>query len=139
MTVMLCGGVAIGWTCAFGCASKTGLDMPLMEDAASTIQHYYVDRPAVSQSNMTYGAIEGMVNSLGDVGHSTFLSPEMLKELKDQERGEFKGIGIEIRMKENQVVVVSPMDGSPAQLMRGSGRAMRSSRWMWRGYLWDGR
>jgi len=115
MTVMLCGGIAIGWTCAFGCASKTGLDMPLMEDAAATIQHNYVDRPAVSETNLTYGAIEGMVNSLGDYGHSTFLSPEMLKELKDQERGEFKGIGIEIRMKDNQVVVVSPLDGSPAQ------------------------
>lgn len=115
MLAILCGGIAIGWTCAFGCASKTGLDMPLMRDAAATIQHNYVDRPAVTQTNLTYGAIEGMVNALGDYGHSTFLSPEMLKELKDQERGEFKGIGIEIRMKDDHVVVVAPLDNSPAQ------------------------
>ncbi len=39
----------------------------------------------------------------------------MVKELGRLERGEFRGVGIEINSKNGQVVVVSPMDGSPAQ------------------------
>lgn len=64
---------------------------------------------------MTYGAISGMVDSLGDTGHSAFLSPDMANQLKSTERGEFKGIGVEIQMSEGTVVVVAPLDNSPAQ------------------------
>jgi carboxyl-terminal processing protease len=55
------------------------------------------------------------VDALGDTGHSTHLTPDMVKELKNMERGEFKGIGIEIQIKDGHVVIVAPMDDSPAQ------------------------
>jgi carboxyl-terminal processing protease len=64
---------------------------------------------------MTYGVISRMVDSLGDTGHSTFLSPDMAKQLNNTERGEFKGIGVEIQMREGTVVVVASLDNSPAQ------------------------
>ena len=112
---MVSGGIAIGWLCALGCASRASLNLPLVGQAVAVIQRNYVDRSALERSPLTYGAINGMVDSLGDVGHSTFLSPEMVAELKNEERGEFKGIGVEIRMRENRVVVVAPLDQSPAQ------------------------
>jgi carboxyl-terminal processing protease len=115
LMAMLGGGIAIGWTCALGCASKEALNMPLMNQAVAVMQRNYVDQSALQRTTLTYGAISGMVSSLGDNGHTTFLSPEMVKELGDAERGEFKGIGIEIRMKNNRVVVVAPIDQSPAQ------------------------
>lgn len=115
LSAMVSGGIAIGWLCALGCASRATLNVPLMGQAVAVIQRNYVDRTALERSQLTYGAINGMVDALGDVGHSTFLSPEMVAELKSEERGEFKGIGIEIRMKENRVVVVAPLDQSPAQ------------------------
>ena len=112
---MVSGGIAIGWMCAIGCASKHSLNVPLMGQAAAVIQRNYVDRPAIQRNSLTYGAISGMVDALGDSGHSTFLSPDMVAELRNEERGEFKGIGVEIGMKEGRVVVIAPLDQSPAQ------------------------
>jgi carboxyl-terminal processing protease len=114
-TAMVSGGIAIGWMCAIGCAAKATLNVPLMGQAAAVIQRNYVDRPAIQRSSLTYGAIGGMVNALGDSGHSTFLSPDMVKELRNEERGEFKGIGVEVGMKEGRVTVIAPLDQSPAQ------------------------
>jgi len=86
-----------------------------MAQAWNTIQNHYVDPTGIQPTELTYGAISGMVDSLGDTGHSTFLTPDMVKELRTTERGEFKGVGIEIQMKNGRAVVVAPLDDSPAQ------------------------
>ncbi len=113
--VLLC-GIALGWLTAIGCASaRKEPNFHLIAQAWNTIQNRYVDRSALQPTDLTYGAISGMVDALGDSGHSTFLTPEMAKELKNMESGEFKGIGIEIQMKQGRVVVVAPIDGSPAE------------------------
>ena len=90
-------------------------DFGLMAEAWNTINAHYVDRPAIKSNTMTYGAISGMVDSLGDTGHSAFLSPDMLKEERKYTKGRYKGVGIEVRMKDKKVVIVAPLDGSPAQ------------------------
>jgi carboxyl-terminal processing protease len=90
-------------------------DFGLMAEAWNTIEKFYVDRPAIKPSDMTYGAISGMVNALGDTGHSTFMTPDMIKEEEEYTAGEYKGIGAEVKMKDGHVVVVTPLDGSPAQ------------------------
>jgi carboxyl-terminal processing protease len=64
---------------------------------------------------MTYGAISGMVDSLGDTGHSHFLTPEMVKQELNFSKGKLEGIGAEVQMKNKQVVIVTPLDDSPAQ------------------------
>ena len=87
----------------------------LIAEAWNAIQHIYVDRKAINHRHMTYGAISGMVDALGDIGHSRFLSPEMLKQERNLTKGKFEGIGAEVRMKNGQLIIVSPIDGSPAQ------------------------
>jgi len=87
----------------------------LMAEAWNTIQQSYVDRPAVQAQALTYGAIGGMVDALGDTGHSRFLSPEMVQEQRNFTAGQFEGIGAYVEMKDGHVVIVAPMDGSPAQ------------------------
>lgn len=87
----------------------------LMAQAWNSIQSNYVDRSAVQPTELAYGAISGMVDSLGDTGHSRFLSPQMVQEENNQTKGEFDGIGIEIESKNGQIIIVSPLDGSPAQ------------------------
>jgi carboxyl-terminal processing protease len=116
LAVSLLVGAALGWLGAMGCAApKPGPDYQLMAQAWSTMQRHYVERGSVNPTEMTYGAISGMVDALGDSGHSTFLTPTMVKELKETEQGEFKGIGVEIRLKDDRVVIVSPIDDSPAE------------------------
>jgi carboxyl-terminal processing protease len=59
-------------------------------------------------------AIRGMLQSLGDP-HSEFLSPEILKQFELAIDGELTGIGLELRSEEEQLVVITPLPGSPAQ------------------------
>ncbi len=101
-------------TAAAQTQSNNNLD--LVNQAYQIIQQNYVDRSAVNQTQLEYGAISGMVDSLGDTGHSRFLTPQMVQEENNFTQGSFDGIGAEVSMNANgQVVIVAPIDGSPAQ------------------------
>jgi carboxyl-terminal processing protease len=63
---------------------------------------------------MLYGAISGMVKSAGDP-YTAFLEPELNGSLKDSLNGTYEGIGAELGMEEDQLIVVAPLDGSPAK------------------------
>lgn len=92
-----------------------GPNFALITQAWDLIDAHYVDRQAIQPRHMTYAAIAGMVDSLGDTGHSVFLTPSMVSEAREQLQGHFPGIGAEVRMRGKQVVIVTPLDGSPAQ------------------------
>ncbi len=87
----------------------------LLIDAWNTIQQNYVDRSALQNTQLTYGAIGGMVDALGDTGHSRFESPQVLSQETASLSGSFEGIGAEVELKDGNVVIVAPYDGSPAQ------------------------
>jgi carboxyl-terminal processing protease len=87
----------------------------LIAEAWNTIERYYVDRAALDPQKLTYGAIAGMVDALGDNGHSVFLTPGLVKQLDSTEKGELKGVGVQIKIKDKQMFIVAPIDGSPAQ------------------------
>jgi carboxyl-terminal processing protease len=87
----------------------------LVNQARDLIQKNYVEQASLTPNQLTYGAISGMVDSLGDTGHSRFLDPAMVKAEQNFAQGEFEGIGAEVQMKDGHVVIVAPIDGSPAQ------------------------
>lgn len=92
-----------------------GPDEALIEEAWQLIDEYYVDRSALETEALTYGAIGGMVAALGDEGHTTFLTPELVAAQHSQIEGEFEGIGAYIEMQDGMPVIVSAIDGSPAK------------------------
>ncbi len=73
----------------------------------------YVNQP-VSDVDLYYGSIQGMVAGLGDP-HSVYFPPAKAKEFASDLSGEFEGIGAEIGMKEKELIVVAPLAGSPAE------------------------
>ncbi|MEZ4866157.1 MAG: S41 family peptidase [Caldilineaceae bacterium] len=83
--------------------------------AWNLVQANYVDREALDNTRLTYGAIRGMVDALGDTGHSTFLSPEQYTQQQSDLSGSFSGIGAQVSMKDGLPVIVAPLDDSPAQ------------------------
>jgi carboxyl-terminal processing protease len=91
------------------------LNFRLLSEANNIIYRFYVDRAVERQPSLTYGAIGGMVDALGDTGHSRFLSPPMVRELAEMERDKFQGIGAEVQSKGGHILIVAPLDGSPAQ------------------------
>jgi carboxyl-terminal processing protease len=75
----------------------------------------YVDPAAVVPDKMIDGAIEGMLDTLGDNGHTRYLSPEIAKSEREELSGRFEGIGAIIDVKEGQPLIVQPIEGSPAE------------------------
>lgn len=92
--------------------SKPNTDLLL--EAWRVIDENFVDRDAVDQQKLTYGAITGMVDALGDTGHTSFLSPQMLKQHQNYTNGSFEGIGAQVEKKGDFIIITAPMDDSPA-------------------------
>ncbi len=63
---------------------------------------------------MVYGAVSGMVDSLDDP-YTTFFNPEEAKMFKEDVKGVFEGVGMEIGIRKNQLTVIAPLEGTPAQ------------------------
>jgi carboxyl-terminal processing protease len=96
-------------------AGSARIDLHLLDEAQALINQHYVDRSAIQPQRLTYGAISGMVDALGDTGHSRFLSPSEVSAEKSLTTGQYEGVGLEVEMRNGNVVVVAPLDGSPAQ------------------------
>jgi len=74
------------------------------------VERHYVTE--ATRSDLIDGAVKGMLQNLDP--HSTLLSKEEFREMKETTSGEFFGIGIEITMESNQVIVVTPIEDTPA-------------------------
>lgn len=98
-----------------GGGSEGGLDTALLEEAREIIQQHFVIQELATDENLQTGALAGMVDILGDTGHSRFMTPAMVEEQHNYTAGEFEGIGAYVEMRDGLVTVVSPIDNSPAQ------------------------
>ncbi|MGD0726813.1 MAG: S41 family peptidase [Spirochaetia bacterium] len=95
-------------------SSLVALNDSLIREAWNVIDQNYVDRPAVQSETLTYGAIQGMVDALGDTGHSRFLTPRMVQAERSLLRGTYVGVGLEIATRNGKATIVAPLDNSPA-------------------------
>jgi carboxyl-terminal processing protease len=111
----LIGGMAVDRIAAAQLAPDGRVNLQLVSQANGIIERFYVDRAAEKSPALTYGAISGMVDALGDTEHSRFLSPGMVQAMADMEKNQFEGIGAEVQAKDGHTVIVAPLDGSPAQ------------------------
>jgi carboxyl-terminal processing protease len=79
------------------------------------VHQKYVDKDSVKDERMTHGAILGMLASLGDVGHTTYLSRDDVKRLEEDLKGEFEGIGASIQLSKGAATIMQTMPKSPAR------------------------
>lgn len=90
------------------------VDFGLFWDVYDTIQKSYYDKSKIDGQKILYGAIQGMVGSLGDP-YTSFLNPEQNKEVKSELAGTYEGVGIQLGYKDNKLVVIAPLEGTPAK------------------------
>jgi carboxyl-terminal processing protease len=88
--------------------------LALFAEALDRVRDDYVDREAIDPEKQTYGAIEGMLDTLGDEGHTRFLTPEERERNRKSLSGTYVGIGVTLETEDEEVVVVSSVEGSPA-------------------------
>lgn len=89
-------------------------DMELFWTVWALVEQKYADQQKVKPKQMLYGAIKGLVASLEDP-YSFFLTPEENQQSKDDLGGKYEGIGAELGMKDGRIIVVTPLDNSPAK------------------------
>jgi carboxyl-terminal processing protease len=89
------------------------IDFSLFWEAYHKLQEKFVDKSKIDPRQIIYGAISGMVKSLGDP-YTVFLTPEETKRFVEDVKGTFEGVGMEIGIKKGQLQVIAPLEGTPA-------------------------
>ncbi|KKP69842.1 hypothetical protein A2X44_05245 [candidate division CPR3 bacterium GWF2_35_18] len=93
--------------------ANQNVDFSIFWKVWDEVSNKYLYQEDVDPQKMVYGAIKGMVASLDDP-YSIFLDPEEFAQLKESMASTYEGIGIEMGFKDNQIVVITPFEGSPA-------------------------
>jgi carboxyl-terminal processing protease len=89
-------------------------DFDLFWQALRIVRDRYVDADGITDTDLTRGAIAGMVDALGDVGHSVYLTPEEVRFERDALDGKVTGIGVFVDSRAGAPSIISVIDGSPA-------------------------
>lgn len=106
LIVIFCSGLGLA------AGNEAGLWAPLQE-VYRLIHQYYYRAADLSDQELVYGALKGMVRALGDP-YSTFFTPEEYEKWNQEVSGEYYGVGMEITIKDGRVTVVTPFPGTPA-------------------------
>ncbi|MBX3001293.1 MAG: S41 family peptidase [Caldilineaceae bacterium] len=109
-------GAIYGTSTALADNAEQPAEFQVFWQAWTIVQRHFVDRDALDPVKLTHGAIRGMVNALGDDGHTAFLTPEEVTLQQSSIAGKFSGIGAQLGTKDGMPMIVAPFDGSPAAL-----------------------
>ena len=90
------------------------LDEELIAEVLELIAERYVDDDVIDGDTLSVGAIRGMVEALGDDGHTQYLTEDEFKVEQEVLEGRVAGIGVVVDQRSGAPVVISVVDGSPA-------------------------
>ena len=93
--------------------SVTNLDLSMLWLVLDKLKSSYYDQSVIDPQKLVNGAITGMVESLDDP-YTVYLPPQQNTDFKQGLAGKFEGIGAELGMNGKQIIVVAPLEGSPA-------------------------
>lgn len=93
---------------------ERGTDFSLFWDAWKLLKEKYVGADTLSNQNLLYGAVSGLFAATKDP-YTAFMPPVEARKFGEDISGEFSGIGAEIGIRNDQLVIISPLKGSPAE------------------------
>ncbi|MFW6414387.1 MAG: S41 family peptidase, partial [Verrucomicrobiota bacterium] len=85
--------------------------LKMMTRVLDLVQRHYVNPDDLDYETLIYNATDGMVSSLDP--HSSFLSPEEFKAMRQVTEGEFGGIGVVVTLEEGVLTIVAPIEDTP--------------------------
>ncbi len=90
------------------------VDLALFWSVWRLLDRHYIDREKLDIRTMVFGAVSGLVDSVGDP-YTSFMTPQDTTSFQNALSGTLEGIGAQLEMKAGQVTVVAPLKGSPAE------------------------
>ncbi|WP_376795125.1 S41 family peptidase [Thermogemmatispora sp.] len=102
---------------SFPASSQSQKYAQLIQQAWTIVDQKYVDRKAINYQKMAYSAIQAMLDTLGDKGHTRFLSPDQVQAFNQSLSPTLVGIGVYIQQDPTtkQVVISDTVPGAPAE------------------------
>lgn len=94
--------------------AKYNIDLSLFWTVWDMLENSYLKADQLDTQNMTYGAIKGMVSSLGDP-YTVFMDPVETKEFTQSLDQQLEGIGAELTTTDGKLTIVTPIRNSPAE------------------------
>jgi carboxyl-terminal processing protease len=85
--------------------------LDVFAEVLASVENNYVE--PIAEEELVYGAIDGLVAKLDP--HSVFMRPDVYRAMHDEAVGEFDGLGLEVSVEGDTLVVVSPVADSPAE------------------------
>ena len=95
-------------------SQQPNINFDLFWETWNKLQERYVDRKKIDPKKMYLGAIKGMVASVEDP-YTFFLTPDENKQTKDDLGGKLEGIGAQLGLKDNRIIIIAPLKKSPAE------------------------
>ena len=90
------------------------VDLTLFWQVWRILLGHYIEPADLETKPLLFGAIKGLVDGVGDP-YTVFMTPEENEEFRDSLDGALEGIGAQLEMREDAIVVVAPVRGSPAE------------------------
>src|SRR6266511_4195604 len=88
------------------------VQISIFAKALELIRQDYVDQNKTSYHDLVNAAMKGMLSSLDP--HSQFMDPDDFRDMQDDTRSRFNGLGIEVSMKNGLPTVITAMEDTPA-------------------------
>ena len=108
--------LAVGYKVLTGNAAADSnadyFNLTVFTRALQLVRQDYVDENKTSYRGLTYSALHGMLNSLDP--HSQFMEPADFRDMQDDTKSEFGGLGIVVSTKDGVITVVTPMEDTPS-------------------------
>lgn len=118
------GAILVGFVCAqyaarhFGAPSwwpdrERDRNVRYFRDVLQTVKEGYVDGSKANYDELTRAALKGMLSQLDP--HSEFMTADEFAETEEELTNEFSGVGIQVEQRDNKIVVITPIAGTPAE------------------------
>lgn len=95
--------------------SDAASELALIEQAWNELQDNYVDAEHLDNQALAYAAIRGMVDAVGDSGHTMFMTADEIKASEQSLSGTFVGIGVQVDQKDGWTTIMTVIPKTPAQ------------------------
>ncbi|MDD5710943.1 MAG: S41 family peptidase [Candidatus Colwellbacteria bacterium] len=90
------------------------VDFSIFWEVWDMLQAKHPDIGTIDKQNLVYGAIRGMTDAIMDP-NTVFFTPEDAQKFSDDINGSFSGIGAEIGIRDEQLIIIAPLKDSPAE------------------------